>query len=1300
MKRITTILTTLLTIMCTTPTAAQGMSDSIARNPLDNLVIRAAVKESMFPEERVYLHFDNTAYYLGETMWFKAYVFSGEKNEPTNTSRVLYVELVAPEGYVIQTKKYKIENDGTCHGEYELNPLLLSGYYEIRAYTRYMLNRGKDAIFSRVFPVFDKVNADNWDFMNMLDRRRSFVVYDDKGKSAIGLERDAKKVESSLPAVDLKFYPEGGHLVEGIESNIAFELFGKDGININKEITILANGEAIMRVKPDFMGMGTFRLTPKKGVEYTAEVANGKSVACFKLPKTEDEGVVVEVEDFPQAVGITISHNIGGGNEIGCAVLYRGAVKFYERFHATDSTMFFFIDKSTLPEGVNCAVVFLNDSIPFAERMFFVTRDSLLLGDNETAKLKVTTQGKSLDGTPLKPNARIPLTIEREDGKPIENGSFSISVSDALHRQETSYSYNMYTYMLLGSEVKGYIPDAARYFDPANINRTKELDLIMMTRGWTSYDWSKLSHREAKLEQPIEKGIIVKGSFVKKMPVRRLGKLNELIVTNRPNTVVTFSIGYRDSLVTSYNFITDEYGEFRIQTDDFIGKRVAKLVPRVSFTNHKDSTFSFLLDRYFSPEMRLFNYWERNVGKPTTEEELPARKEGTVKINPFEYLLSQVEVVSKRKKERNYRPPRSEMRFDFLDEWEYAQDITYRSRKIDSWSRLYTEEIYTGSTTFGENNMFSTDNLSQLDRKVMPSGWTSTSGTNLGRIEVGSNFGYGENGFFISDPAFYNTLSAADILRSAFWRHNLDWCYWIQSMVVMGEYSPDSVPQPDEQYLKGIAPEKMLNFKEIVIRSDEKTRKQFPHGHMPDKIRGKNKGQYNYSSFYTSFGNKIGILPRELDKYGSAERLDHFYLNRFSHDDIPNYVACFIPNREEEMSNRITPLLYHRSSTRYTMVYGYNESKQFYSPDYSRVQPDSIVKDYRRTLFWTPEAKIVDGKIEVVLYNNSSSEQIAVDIEGYSNGTFYSNNGNIATNEVSPIEKAKAENTIKPSIVAGIHDPDLLVHSFRINEEGRTLYKGREYRKAFVKFSEAATLGYSDALYNLAVCYLNGEGTEADTVQAFRCFRRAANMKHVQATHNLANCYLLGIGTAKNDKMAARLYEKSGNMGFAQSQVMVANCYLKGIGFEQDSTMADKWYRKAMEQEAPTALYIFAEREAKADSMANKTKRQLRKSPAIELFKRAAEAGNTLAQYQLARFYENGYYVRKSKKKAFKWYLQAAGKFHPLAMERVAECYEKGRGTKKDEHKAAYWYSLALKYGSELAQQKMEWYNIFRFFEE
>ena len=117
---------------------------AFAQSPLDTLAMRAIMVNQLFPQERVYLHFDNTAYYLGETMWFKAYVTEGVKDAPSTLSKVLYVELVAPEGYVVETKKYKIDEKGTCNGEFELKPLLLSGYYEVRAYRSEERRVGKE----------------------------------------------------------------------------------------------------------------------------------------------------------------------------------------------------------------------------------------------------------------------------------------------------------------------------------------------------------------------------------------------------------------------------------------------------------------------------------------------------------------------------------------------------------------------------------------------------------------------------------------------------------------------------------------------------------------------------------------------------------------------------------------------------------------------------------------------------------------------------------------------------------------------------------------------------------------------------------------------------------------------------------------------------------------------------------------------------------------------------------------------------------------------------------------------------
>lgn len=1298
--------------MLAAPLFSQNDSTNILRNPLDNLIVRSVVKQSLFPEERVYLHFDNNAYFLGETMWFKAYVTSGIDDTPTTISRVLYVELVAPEGYVVKTNKYRIDETGCCHGEFELNRLLLSGYYEVRAYTRYMLNRGKDAIFSRVFPVFDEVKNGDWTFRNILDRKRAFLVDVEKDSTITGLEREVVWENGKLPACDVKFFPEGGHLVEGIESRVAYEVFGNDGINSNKSITILADGKELLTTTPEHNGVGTFSITPKEKTKYTALLKHGKKSEKFHLPKAEKEGAAIEIKNNNGTVCIVVKNNLATDSELGIAVLHRGKTNYYERFPATERNMLFAIDKNTLPEGVNRVVLFVDENIPFAERLFFVVHDETSEYSRSTAKLIVKNTNNSLH-----PHENIKLSIEREDGKPInDGGSFSLSVTDKGGDITTSYNYNLYTYLLLGSEVKGYIPDAARYFDTDNKNRARELDLIMLTRGWTSYDWSKLSNKRADLNEPIEKGITIKGRFIKKTPNRKIGKFDRYNIANMPGSKVKFEIAYRDCNVTAYDFYTDANGEFYLQTKDFAGKKVAKLTPRNNSISTDDSIFTFNLQRYFSPQMRLYEYWERNTGKAATEEELTKEKEMIIKINPFEYLLTQVEVVSKQKRPRNYRPPRSEMRLDFLDEWEYAQDVTYLTNKKSVHSPGYSKPYHDDITHDGlsMNNPISLhrfgidrgehigaknthhsfyddyDTRSAFDRHVSYNNGTIIHG-------VTNNNNIPNYDIRIPDPAYDGTLSSADVLRSAFWRHNFNWCYWIQSIVTDQEYNPDSIPRRDKEYTKGVNVTKMLNFKEFVIRSDEKTRRAHIKEMRPGDGHSKNIKNYNYNEFYDSFERKMGIAPRNWNIDEAPDAITFkLRVEEDKSDELPNYVACFIPYSKQEEAAGITPMLTHRTSARYTMVYGYTESKQFYAPDYSKMHPDGNTPDYRRTLLWVPQATSNNGRIEVEFFNNSVADNISVSVEGYADGTFYSTDSTTITRGT----KRKTP-TLPQEVEAinGIDKPELLAHCFLKNEEGRAHYRDKDYKKAFELFNEAASLGYPDAVFNRAVCLMLGQGTQKDSVESFRQFRMAADLGNKPALHNLASCYMHGVGTQRSDSLAVIYYRKSAENGYASSQTILADCYLKGTGVEKDSTNAFHWFEKAAEQNEPVALFTIAEEHAKQDSIAALGKRKLRKQPTIDYYTRAANAGHTKAQFKLAQFYDKGTYVKKSRKKAFLWYLAAARKMHPVAMERVAHCYEKGRGTKKNEVSALHWYKLAEKRGSGLAEQKVQWYNTFRFFE-
>jgi len=90
-------------LFCFTSILLHAQTDTIATAKLFSFVKNASTFNRLNPQEKVYLHFDNMGYYLGETIWFKAYVVNASWLQSTKISKVLYVELLTREGECIRT---------------------------------------------------------------------------------------------------------------------------------------------------------------------------------------------------------------------------------------------------------------------------------------------------------------------------------------------------------------------------------------------------------------------------------------------------------------------------------------------------------------------------------------------------------------------------------------------------------------------------------------------------------------------------------------------------------------------------------------------------------------------------------------------------------------------------------------------------------------------------------------------------------------------------------------------------------------------------------------------------------------------------------------------------------------------------------------------------------------------------------------------------------------------------------------------------------------------------------------------
>ena len=102
------------------------------------------------------------------------------------------------------------------------------------------------------------------------------------------------------------------------------------------------------------------------------------------------------------------------------------------------------------------------------------------------------------------------------------------------------------------------------------------------------------------------------------------------------------------------------------------------------------------------------------------------------------------------------------------------------------------------------------------------------------------------------------------------------------------------------------------------------------------------------------------------------------------------------------------------------------------------------------------------------------------------------------------------------------------------------------YKKAFELFTDAYNLGENEAIINIGLCYLQGNGVKEDKKEAVKCFRTAAEKySSGVAYHNLGICYENGFGVRKDYKKAIEMYGKAVENGEKAGLEGIKNVYLK-----------------------------------------------------------------------------------------------------------------------------------------------------------
>lgn len=541
------------------------------------------------PQEKVYLHLDNTGYFKGETVWFKAYVTRTDEERRTDLSKVLYVELLNPSGDVVSRRKLYI-NNGEAFGDLYLSDFLTTGFYELRAFTRHMTNWGTQACYSRIIPVFkapdtagdyQQPTIDRVAYRDRLNNERLTSV--DAGKTNIVSLSDVPSSSASASksvgskSFHVQFYPEGGNWVGGLPARIAFSALGKDGSPLEVQgRAVDAQGQTVTSFATTVEGRGVFDvpagskpvkvlLTNADGTEKTFDLPQPEPSGCTLMMNVmDDQSITADVHCSPSLVG----------SQLGYVVMHGGKVIRCDTLMATSHRCYAF-RRATLPDGVSQFTLFNSEGRILAERLFFKAPE---ISAEDSLWVKSANDQ-------VQPCGKVTFTIKSQP-----NSSVSFSAVDASGMTNGFYG-NMRTWMLLGSEVRGYIAHPEYYLEADDAAHRRAADLLMLVQGWRRYDWNLMTGQSTFAKrQPVENGLLLYGEVREK---KKKTLAEDVEITAR----------LRDKRGEGFSASTPtEQGMYGFILPNIVGEWELRLS---STRNGTPANYQVCVDRHFSPESRF-----------------------------------------------------------------------------------------------------------------------------------------------------------------------------------------------------------------------------------------------------------------------------------------------------------------------------------------------------------------------------------------------------------------------------------------------------------------------------------------------------------------------------------------------------------------------------------------------------------------------------------------------------------------------------------------------------------------------
>ena len=484
-----------------------------------------------YTREIPHLQLNKTTFLSGEKIWFQAYVIDQNSNKlHTNTSN-LYVSIFEETGKMKDQELIEIKN-GIGRGSIAIDSSFTNKTYYIKASTNWMLN-------------FKENNS---------YQQKITIVSSEKYKEEI------VSTFSEEDYFEFKLFPEGGHYVTNAENTVGILLkdANNKGLEIKEGIIKNSDGEFIDTFSINKFGLGkaSFYLPEDDSYSFIAELPNGIKIER-KITEPRTIGVLLKTMQTANGVEILIETNpITAALLKGKSyTLFIHNTKTYKQFNiefnAENAKYLIALKKADLEHGINIITLFNEEQNAISERIIYNEHQDLFFDVN------INQLATSRDS--------IALRITNNSNDKIHLSASFLPIKTKAYRPINTIKSSF----ILNPYVRGQIEKPEYYFNSSNKNRLEELDLLLITQGWSKYSWKNIFKNPEKPTYEFENGIDIKFSLN-----NPLKKNHTVVVYSDANNLITeIKPGSQELLLKNSFLIKDSKFHFGLKiSNNFVNK--------------------------------------------------------------------------------------------------------------------------------------------------------------------------------------------------------------------------------------------------------------------------------------------------------------------------------------------------------------------------------------------------------------------------------------------------------------------------------------------------------------------------------------------------------------------------------------------------------------------------------------------------------------------------------------------------------------------------------------------------------